>query len=107
MKKCLSKKLLKRYINGKCSEREQRKVEAHIAGCEQCSQLMRRARAKGGEPAGTPDPAEAKNRGAGEKASADQNRYPTKSMPQASKAISIPSADENFHTVDLRRLSDT
>lgn len=95
MKECLYRELLKRYIGGGRSEQEQRTIEAHIAGCEQCRQLVQSARANGGELTAGPVPAEADNRGRGEQAFADQDGSPTKSMPHASSVISAKPAKEN------------
>jgi len=78
MEDCLDKELLERYLGGKCSEQEQRTIEVHIAGCEQCRRLVK--------PAGSPDSGEAGNSENSEQASAAKGDLATMSMPHASDA---------------------
>lgn len=89
MENCLDKELVERYVSGRCSEQEQQSIEAHISGCEKCRRLIRSARSKAGEPAGTPDPAEADNHERSDQTTDAQNESLTRSMPDASSATFI------------------
>lgn len=78
MEDCLDKELLGRYLGGKCSEQEQRTIEAHIAECEQCRRLA--------ESAGAVHSGEADSSENSEQASSVESDLATMSMPHASDA---------------------
>ena len=89
MDNCLDKELAERYVSGRCSEQEQRSIEAHTAVCEQCRRLVRPDNSTAGQTAGLSGSGEADNPGRGERDSDAQHASPTKSMPNASDVTHV------------------
>lgn len=80
---CLSRELIKRYKEGKCTVNECLRIKSHLAECEKCRQTVHSTEAKG------PVQSQSKESTSSEtgkdskldKSPAIEDEYPTRSMP--------------------------